>query len=606
MREEIELEEYSGKISGGEVIDENAEREVYTEDGVILSYMHGHYEVSGYRGNGGAVNIPAKYEGKPVTRINDRAFYSKERIDSIYIPATITSIGPEAFAECRGIKELTIPRGVFVIGAKAFYCCTGICDIKVDEENEVYRSIDGNLYTKDGETLLQYAIGKPEPKFTIPRGVKKIGDFSFYNCHNLTDIDISDDVECIGNEAFSLCVNIRSLTIGNGVVSIGASAFWQCQGIKRLTISSSVKEIGDKAFWHCKCLSGVTIPAGVTSIGEGVFGYCYGLTYITVEEGNTAYKSVNNILYTYDGKVLLRYAPRRAGARFVIPSGVRVIGDGAFSCSAKLKSIVIPTGVQSIGVRAFARCLLLEDVVIPSGVESIGKAAFEASPRLNSVFIPSGVESIGNDAFHYCKSLRSVNIPSSVTSIGEYVFCSCERLTIRAEATEKPDGWSNEWNVHNRPVVWGSRMPSAPRVMPTLGRLLSIIIPALAALAIIVLILLELPSLIKYEYQGLKLADRGDYYEIVGYTEVDSELVIPTEYEGKPIKSIGDNAFSGCTTLTSVTVPLSITRIGSFAFEDCEGLMSINIPISIMHLGEGVFDGCENITIDWEAGRETE
>jgi len=46
-------------------------------------------------------------------------------------------------------------------------------------------------------------------------------------------------------------------------------------------------------------------------------------------------------------------------------------------------------------------------------------------------------------------------IPNSVTSIGGFAFDSCKSLTIYAEASSKPFGWSNIWNFSNRPVVWG-------------------------------------------------------------------------------------------------------------------------------------------------------
>ena len=75
---------------------------------------------------------------------------------------------------------------------------------------------------------------------------------------------------------------------------------------------------------------------------------------------------------------------------------------------------------------------------------------------LKSIIIPNSVTSIGEFAFAFCSSLYSIIIPNSVTSIGHFAFfAACESLTIYCEASSKLDGWDDEWNPNDRPVVWG-------------------------------------------------------------------------------------------------------------------------------------------------------
>src|SRR5215471_8483754 len=67
---------------------------------------------------------------------------------------------------------------------------------------------------------------------------------------------------------------------------------------------------------------------------------------------------------------------------------------------------------------------------------------------------------------------------------------------------------------------------------------------------------------------------------ITGYTGTDANLVIPSTIDGLPVTSIGTGAFAG-NSLTSVTIPNSVTNIGDFAFEYCLGLTNFTIPNSV-------------------------
>ena len=83
---------------------------------------------------------------------------------------------------------------------------------------------------------------------------------------------------------------------------------------------------------------------------------------------------------------------------------------------------------------------------------------------------------------------------------------------------------------------------------------------------------------------------------VTGYTGPGGEVDIPDTIEGLPVTTIGRNAFSGSTRLTSITIPNNVTSIGDWAFSDCTGLTSITIPNNVTSIGDWAFSDCTSLT----------
>ena len=102
--------------------------------------------------------------------------------------------------------------------------------------------------------------------------------------------------------------------------------------------------------------------------------------------------------------------------------------------------------------------------------------------------------------------------------------------------------------------------------------------------------------------EGLKYLSCDEYCVVIGIgTATDTDIIIPSEYNGIPVTEIGVTAFDGNTNITSITIPDSVTKIESYAFKGCTNLKSIFIPASVTDIGYQAFEGCTNLTIYCEA-----
>ena len=376
----------------------------------------------------GAITIPSKIDGKPVTRIEDGAFEDCTGLTSVTLGNSVTSIGDVAFYDCSGLTSITIPDSVTSIGYYAFEGCTGLKSINVASDNDCFSSNNGVLFNKEKTELIKYPEGKSETSYTIPNSVTSIEDRAFAGCRSLTSITIPDSVTSIGYGTFDGCSGLTSITIPDSVTSIGESAFSFCYSLTSVTLGNSVTSIGESAFYACKSLTSITIPNSVTSIGIYAFSGCDSLTSINVASDNDCFSGNNGVLFNKEKTELIKYPEGKSETSYTIPNSVTSIGESAFSDCYSLTSITLGNSVTSIGDWAFCVCTGLTSITIPDSVTSIGDRAFVDCRSLTSVTLGNSVTSIGGYAFAGCTGLASITIPDSVTSIGGYAFYDCSGL----------------------------------------------------------------------------------------------------------------------------------------------------------------------------------
>ena len=308
------------------------------------------------------------------------------------------------------------------------------------------------LYEESTDTYSTDAPWYGLPIVTVELdGVRVVGRYAFYGCKELTQVVFSDELYMIGEGAFLECEALTELNLPESLEYIEAFAFAECFGLRDIVLPDRMKMVGDKAFasisqlnsvklsesltylgagaFHsCYTLSEISpIPAGVTYIGENAFFSVIGLREIKVAEDNPNYKDVDGVLFTKDGKTLLKYPNLRSLEPYVVPDGVTRIEDNAFYFCGGLQGISFPESLKTIGEYAFYSCEGLKELTLPQGLSIIGKCAFAIHMNMKTLFIPDTVIQIAQAAFASCVKLTHVRLPDSA-QIAEDAFVGCLSL----------------------------------------------------------------------------------------------------------------------------------------------------------------------------------
>ena len=202
----------------------------------------------------------------------------------------------------------------------------------------------------------------------------------------------------------------------------------------------------------------------------------------------------------------------------------------------------IREGVKVIGNRAFRGCNSLTCARNP--------ALRLFCQYLTSINIPNSVTTIGEGAFYGCDSLTSINIPDSVTTIGNCAFACCKSLTSISIPS------SVVTIIGNPFFSWYGNLNNESKA---------------------------------FIYEDNVLFNKNKT-TLIAYRAKETNYTIPNS-----VTTIGERAFLGCKSLTSINIPNSVTTIGDRAFAGCESLTSINIPNSVTTIEDCAFSYCGSL-----------
>ena len=447
------------------------------------------------------------------------------------------------------VKKVVIEDGVTSIGNYAF-SYTGLKSITIPDS-----------VTSIGNYAFSYTDLK---SITIPDRVTSIGNYAFAYCKNLPSITIPDGVTSIGYGAFYHCTSLTSITIPDRVTSIGFSAFSGCKNLTSITIPDSIISIGHTAFYNCSSLTSITIPDSVISIGDAAFKYCSNLKTISLSCKSTLKRSDfgdKADLVSYASHTLKKTA---AKAKTCAEDGNKEY----WTCEHCGKYFLSDDANPET-----AKAVELSETVIPTSHKLTKVDAKDATCAEN-----------GNKAYWTCEHCKKYFLsddtnPATAKAVeqSETVIPALKHKNATTRGAVKP--------TETEPGYSGDRYcPDCDKVVEkgytywNEGNL----------------------TWKLYEDGTLTISGTGamkdyDYYNNPSPASQKKDSVKKVVIEDG-VTSIGDSAFSYCSSLTNITIPDSVTSIGDSAFSGCWDLTSITIPDSVTTIGESAFYGCSSLT----------
>lgn len=317
-----------------------------------------------------------------------------------------------------------------------------------------------------------------------------------------------------------------------------------------IILPEGMQRIEKNAFAGCTALQSITLPESLTYMGSNAFEGCVSLKHISIP--SDCWDESSTGVFSNSGLESVELA-----------EGVSIIPKTTFA-NSKLKEITLPSTVKKISSQAFYGCENLETITLNHGLESIGKAAFSDS------------------------ALKEISIPETVTEINEYAFDGSKKLEKVVFYGDAPEGFIKKDDPLNgyapstgNYIIYFNETAKGFETPKWYGYTTKIIGSNAN----------DLPVFDNYEY----LETEAEIV-ITRYFGQETDVVVPSQINGKNITTVGVSAFKNCESIKTIKLPDTIQIIEDRAFGNCTKLERIEFSENLRSIGIYAFTGCNALS----------
>lgn len=587
-----------------------------------------------------------------ITRIGSYLFDTCSSITSVVIPESVTEIGRLAFWYCRALVSIEIPDSVKSIYYGAFFGCEALETVTIgkvefiDDDafnrctslreitytwnapvfgDRVFTNVTANAYypaenSTWTEAVMQdyggaitwisynpctaghtYESSVSEPScdeqgysthtcsacgssykdaYTEPLG----HDYQNGVCTRCEELELDGAVIDSGTSGDKIT---WTLTEGGTLTITGTGPMGECGNItrpwddyefdvKKIIISEGITNIGTYAFYQFQYLETIEIPSTITGIKEMAFDWCNRLKSIT------------------------------------LPEGLKYIDWSAFCCCKALETITIPSSVTFMGLGAFTACSNLKEIIFKGSAPRIGTpppysgdplagvSAVAYYPANDATWTTDVMEALGGNITWICESCKDGH--TEVIDSGVEATCTQPGLTdgkhcsvcgFIIEAQQEIPMSGHDYDDSHKCTHCGA-------VGGICGENLIWTLDENGLLTVS-----GSGSMASYSFQGapwyvyrnqIKIAIIQEGVTTIGDNAFSSCSALTTIKLPVGITAIKEHTFRGCSALTKIVIPDSVTSIDQSAFENCTSLSKLNLPESVQTIKEGAFRNCSSLT----------
>jgi len=530
--------------------------------------------------------------GDNVSEIGKSAFIECTKLKTVELSKSLKTIGSGAFYDCVNLTNIYLPEGLKCINSGAF-SNTGLKTVIIPKSIETFgSSIFGStitLYVYKGsyaECLKDYYdlvligadsadLGKEATiTYNYNDGSNNIVRAGIVGCQISEPISSGDDnkilvgwyrdkdftykwrfdKDVLPQEGITLYAKWYTAfgeygdfvydESDNGIRITGCSSNNSRISIPEQINGRKVTGISEKALDEAENIESLVIPKYINNIDYTAFDNLGKLSSISVDNGNAVYKSIDGVLFNYDGTKLLSVPRNKKGTEYVVPDSVVSIEQGAFrGCS--FSQIVLCDSLRSIGDKAFYECRNLSSISLPDNVSTIGKEIVtHGYTKLYGV----------PDNEYYTNYAESENIDYNIYSIKGVINDEDEEnewyIECQAGKNIKSEAKTAIFDVD----AVGSRI--CGYCMENSENLIdwdSFVMPDR-----------DLTVYAVWENDFRYSHNADDSITILGLNVSSTDPVIPDTIDGCPVTSIDSGAFAD-SKIASVTVPYSVKQINNGA-----------------------------------------